>query len=204
MARVEGRPVQGNGWRPEHAARRFTRVTQGACSLLLCPAGALLAMGHAPPDGASGDREREDGRWRWPVRHLTASPQARATYSAARATATSASRAATRPTRSGSPRAAAGQQSSLIKHAPSQRSPTDCLTPRLPSKRDASAFDEQERAARGAKAAWTRHSHVSVARGALGLSTSSLLSKARLVLSHAFDRALYMQRRSARWLLCTL
>ena len=26
VARVEGRPVQGHGWRPEHAARRFTRV----------------------------------------------------------------------------------------------------------------------------------------------------------------------------------
>ena len=70
-----------------------------------------LAVGHAPPDGASGVTEREDGRWRWPsAGHLAASPQARATYSAARATATSASRAATRPSTSGSPRAAAGQQ----------------------------------------------------------------------------------------------
>ena len=137
-----------------------------------------LAVGHAPPDGASGVTEREDGRWRWPPCGFPAG--------------TSYLQCGPRDSDLGEPRRYASFDewfaksgsgstvSSLIKHAPSQRSPTDCLTPRLPScKRDASAFDEQERAARGAQAAWTRHPHVRVALGALGLSTSSPLSKAR-------------------------
>ena len=161
------------------------------------------AVGHAPPDGASGDRER-GWRWRWSVRHLAASPAAGTSYL----------QCGPRDSDLGEPRRYASYEewfaksgsgstvSSLIKHAPSQRSPTGCLTPRLPSKRDASAFDEQERAARGAKAAWTRDSHVSVARGALGLS-SRRHSKARLVLSHAFDRVVHAEKERTL-VLCTL
>ena len=70
------------------------------------------------------------------MRHLMASPeQARATCSAVHATRTSASPAATCRTRSGSPRAAASLLivPSLIEHAPSRRSPMDCLAPRLSS-----------------------------------------------------------------------
>ena len=199
MARVEGRPVQGNGWRPEHAARRFTRVHKAhALSFSALLAHCWLWATHRLMGPLVTERERG-----WAMALASAAP-------CGFPAGTSYLQCGPRDSDLGEPRRYASYEewfaksgsgstmSSLMKHAPSQRSPTDCLTPRLPSKRDASAFDEQERAARGAKAAWTRHSHVS------GLSTSSLLSKARLVLSHAFDRALYMQRRSARWLLCTL
>ena len=54
--------------------------------------------------------------------------------------------------------------SRLIELAPSRRRPTDCPCQGCSLDGGASGFDGQERAARGAQAAWARHSHVSGVR----------------------------------------